>query len=214
MTASDKSLPLQTVLCRWLAKETRGFIGGLTGGLIGGLFSFSAINYVGRIATVNATDAVSIANTYIVYTTFVIAAVALLLTVAGLIFTQHFAVEKEAHIAHAFSSVLEVVRSDDEKAVKFVQQAMEIHVSLNMSAKRLRPRFSRRSPLVRQVPAPGRATRIRRPTRWGQCSVICPPARTEERIQNEQCKYHSADPECRDIVIVPERHVRLRSQSR
>jgi len=63
-------------------------------------FSFSAINYVGRIATVNATDAVSIANTYIVYTTFVIAAVALLLTVAGLIFTQHFAVEKEAHIAH------------------------------------------------------------------------------------------------------------------
>jgi len=125
MTASDKSLPLQTVLCRWLAKETRGFIGGLTGGLIGGLFSFSAINYVGRIATVSATDAVSIANTYIVYTTFVIAAVALLLTVAGLIFTQHFAVEKEAHIAHAFSSVLEVVRSDDEKAVKFVQQAME-----------------------------------------------------------------------------------------
>lgn len=125
MKTAEKSLPLKTALCRWLAKETRGFIGGLVGGLIGGLLAFSAINYSGRLATVTVADAVSIANTYIVYTTFVIAAVALLLTVAGLIFTQHFAIEKEAHIAHAFSSVLEVVRSDDEKAVKLVQQAME-----------------------------------------------------------------------------------------
>ncbi len=123
MAGTEKSSPIKAI--RWLAKETRGFLGGFVGGLIGGLFAFSLINYTGRLATVAAADAVSIANTYIVYTTFVIAAVALLLTIAGLIFTQNFAVEKESHIAHAFSSVLEIVRTDDEKAVLLVQQAME-----------------------------------------------------------------------------------------
>lgn len=125
MTTAEKPSSLWSTFSRWLAKETRGFIGGLVGGLIGGLLAFSAINYFGKLGTVTTADAVSIANTYIVYTTFVIAAVALLLTIAGLIFTQHFAVEKEAHVAHAFSSVLEVVRSNDEKAVMLVQQAME-----------------------------------------------------------------------------------------
>lgn len=121
----SKPSALTDLLCRWLAKETRGLLGGLVGGLIGGLIAFAIINHTGRLATVSASDAISIANTYIVYTTFVIAAVALLLTIAGLIFTQHFAVEKEAHIAHAFSSVLDVVRANDEKAVILVQQAME-----------------------------------------------------------------------------------------
>lgn len=125
MPTTEKPAPVRAMLSRWLAKETRGFIGGLAGGLIGGLLAFAAINYTGRLATVGVSDAVSIANTYIVYTTFVIAAVALLLTIAGLIFTQHFAIEKETHIAHAFSSMLDVVRADDEKAVMLVQHAME-----------------------------------------------------------------------------------------
>lgn len=110
---------------RWLAKETKGFVGGVVGGLIGGLVAFAIVNHFGRLAAVSSSDAVSIANTYIVYTTFVIASVALLLTIAGLIFTQHFAVEKEMHIAHAFSCVLELVRSDDEKAIELVKHAME-----------------------------------------------------------------------------------------
>lgn len=110
---------------RWLSKETKGFVGGVVGGLIGGLIAFAIVNHFGRLAVVSTSDAVSIANTYIVYTTFVIASVALLLTIAGLIFTQHFAVEKEMHIAHAFSCVLELVRSDDEKAIELVSHAME-----------------------------------------------------------------------------------------
>lgn len=122
---ASNSKKLTDLLCRWLAKETRGLLGGVVGGLIGGLIAFTAINYTGRLATLSSSDAISIANTYIVYTTFVIAAVALLLTIAGLIFTQHFAVEKESHIAHAFSCVLDVVRTNDEKAVILVQQAME-----------------------------------------------------------------------------------------
>ncbi|PUA16805.1 hypothetical protein [Glaciimonas sp. PCH181] len=116
----------KSILCKWLAKETRGFLGGLVGGLIGGLIAFAVVNHFGKSAgTISGSDAVSIANTYIVYTTFVIAAVAMLLTVAGLIFTQHFTVEKEAHIAHAFSCLLDIVRTDDEKAIMLIGKAME-----------------------------------------------------------------------------------------
>ncbi|MFB9245228.1 hypothetical protein IV454_03890 [Massilia antarctica] len=125
MGSVDKASPMKAMFCRWLAKETRGFVGGAVGGLIGGLLAFLSINYFSRLGTVSGTDAVSIANTYIVYTTFVIAAVALLLTVAGLIFTQHFAIEKEAHMEHAFSAVLTLVQSDDGKAQKMIQHIMD-----------------------------------------------------------------------------------------
>lgn len=104
---------------------SRVLVSGLVGGAIGGLLAFATINYLSTTSAVGATDAVAIANTYIVYTTFVIAAVALLLTIAGLMFTQHFAIEKEAHIANAFSSLIEEMRTNDEKAVRVVQNAME-----------------------------------------------------------------------------------------
>ena len=125
MAPTGNSSPATTRLSRWLATETRGFVGGLVGGSIGGLIAFLSINYFSRLAVVAGPDAVSIANTYIVYTTFVIAAVALLLTIAGLIFTQHLAVQKEAHMAEAFSAFLTLVRSDNEKAGKLIEQIMD-----------------------------------------------------------------------------------------
>jgi hypothetical protein len=92
--------------------------------LIGTLVAFSAINCWTNIYKVASTDAVSIANTYIVYTTFVIAAVAAVLTIAGLIFAQHFSVEKETHLANAFDALSDLIHSGDGKAVALGQEVM------------------------------------------------------------------------------------------
>ena len=121
----DKESKITQACLRWLAKDTRGFIGGVVGGLVGGLIGFAIFCIVGKNSITSGSDAIAVANTYIVYTTFVIAAVALLLTVAGLIFTQHFAIEKERHMANAFTSLLDIVRKEDEKAVNLVRTIME-----------------------------------------------------------------------------------------
>lgn len=116
---------IRNLLCRWLAKETRGLIGGVVGGLMGGLAAVAAINYCTRVAALGNADPVSIANTYIVYTTFVIAAVAVFLTIAGLIFTQHFAMEKQTHVAHAFEALVNDLCSANGKAVELIKEVMK-----------------------------------------------------------------------------------------
>lgn len=113
------------MLCKWLAKETRGLFGGLAGGLIGGIAAFATINHMSAITLIGTADPVSIANTYIVYATLVIAGIAVFLTVAGLIFTQHFAMEKESHLAHAFTSLVNDLCTKEGKAVELIKEVMK-----------------------------------------------------------------------------------------
>lgn len=101
---------------------TWGLGAGMFGGLIGSLIAFTCINYFANVHTTEKADPVAIANTYIVYTTFVIAAVAAVLTLAGLIFSQHFATDKETHLAHAFDSLLELLKNDEKKAQAAAKQ--------------------------------------------------------------------------------------------
>lgn len=115
----------QGPVARWFARETRGLLGGFCGGIVGSIVAFAAINRWSTPLTVASADSVSIANTYIVYTTFVIAAVAALLAIAGLIFTEHFSMEKDAHIENAFKALLAQLATDEEKAVKFVKELMK-----------------------------------------------------------------------------------------
>ena len=113
-------------LCsRWLARETRGLLGGLAGGVIGSMAAFALINQFASANAVASADAVSIANTYIVYSTLMITAVAVFLTAAGLIFAQHFAVEKERHIADAFSALVAEMARTNGCAVEVVKEVMK-----------------------------------------------------------------------------------------
>jgi hypothetical protein len=113
------------LLGRWLAKETRGLLGGCVGGVIGGAVAFALINRFSSASRVNGADAISIANTYIVYSTFMIAAVAVFLTTAGLIFTQHFAMEKESCVADAFAALVGEMTSANGRAVEVVKEVMK-----------------------------------------------------------------------------------------
>lgn len=115
----------QGPVARWFARETRGLLGGFCGGIVGSIVAFTAINLWSTPLTVASADSVSIANTYIVYTTFVIAAVAAVLAIAGLIFSEHFSMEKDSHIENAFKALLAQLATDEEKAVKFVKELMK-----------------------------------------------------------------------------------------
>jgi hypothetical protein len=120
-----KDSHLKILTGRWLAKETRGLLGGCVGGVIGGVTAFALINRFSSASRVSGAEAISIANTYIVYSTFLIAAVAVFLTVAGLIFTQHFAMEKERHVADAFAALVGEMASVNGRAVEIVKEVMK-----------------------------------------------------------------------------------------
>jgi hypothetical protein len=116
---------LNALFARWLAKETRGLLGGLAGGVVGGVVAFTLINRFSSTSLASGADAISIANTYIVYSTLMIAAVAVFLTMAGLIFTQHFAMEKERHVADAFAALVGEMARTNGCAVEVVKEVMK-----------------------------------------------------------------------------------------
>jgi hypothetical protein len=120
-----QSSRLITMLARWLAIETRGLLGGLAGGVVGGVVAFTLINGFSSTSLASDADAISIANTYIVYSTLMIAAVAVFLTMAGLIFTQHFAMEKERHVADAFAASVSEMAWTNGHAVAVVKEVMK-----------------------------------------------------------------------------------------
>ncbi|KQR89805.1 hypothetical protein ASG35_00695 [Burkholderia sp. Leaf177] len=117
--------PLASLCSRWLARETRGLLGGLLGGVIGSVAAFALINRFASTSAVAGVDAVAIANTFIVYTTLMITAVAVFLTAAGLIFAQHFAVEKERHVADAFAALVAEMARTNGYAVEVVKEVMK-----------------------------------------------------------------------------------------
>lgn len=106
-----------------------GFGGGIFGGFLASLFAFARINNDPTLHAIAVQDPVAIANTYIVYTTFVMAAIAALMTLAGFIFAQHFATDRETHIANAFEALIGLMREDGEKAVAAAKQLM-IHADV------------------------------------------------------------------------------------
>jgi hypothetical protein len=121
--AQPRPAPWQAFF-RWLAVETRGSIFGFFGGVIAALFAFALLNYHYKGAGAVQGDPVAIANTYIVFTTFIVTAVAVVLAVAGLIFTQHFSMEKEAHVDHAFAALVQQITNGEGKAIAFTNELM------------------------------------------------------------------------------------------
>lgn len=102
-----------------------GLFSGIIGGLLSGAVSFSLINYLcSGIPRPAVADAVSIANTYIVFTTIIFVAITLFLTVAGLWFTQQFAASKELQIKHLMSEIeSKLAENDEDIGVKLVDKA-------------------------------------------------------------------------------------------
>ena len=101
-----------------------GFFSGILGGLLSGAATFGVLNYFcTEVTRPSLSDAISIANTYIVFTTIIFVAITLFLAVAGLWFTQQFATSKELQIKHLISEIeTKLIENDDEVGIKLVDK--------------------------------------------------------------------------------------------
>src|SRR5260364_75889 len=73
----------------------------------------------------SSADVMSTANTYIVYSALIVTAVAAFMTIAGLIFTQHFSMEKERNLSRAYDTLIEELKIENEKAEKIMKEIMK-----------------------------------------------------------------------------------------
>jgi hypothetical protein len=106
----------------------RGLISGFFGGVVSGLLTYLVAPYVrnnlGMAADLAKVDPVSIANTFIVFTTIIFVAITLLLALAGLAFTQSFSTAKHLQLDSVLDDLKERLETDGDFAVDFVSKAL------------------------------------------------------------------------------------------
>src|SRR5260364_37367 len=96
---------------RWFAEDARpntvrGLVSGFFGGAMGGLLTFVLIHHYSAIdASVGSSADV--------------------MTIAGLIFTQHFSMEKERNLSRAYDTLIEELKIENEKAEKIMKEIMK-----------------------------------------------------------------------------------------
>ncbi|MES2069255.1 MAG: hypothetical protein V4488_02830 [Pseudomonadota bacterium] len=104
-----------------------GLLSGLFGGILSGVVSFVAINSFSKSSQISSLgDAISVANTYIVFTTIIFVATTIFLAVAGLWFTYQFASSKELQTTHLMKELEErLVENKDDMGIKFIDAALK-----------------------------------------------------------------------------------------
>ncbi|MEO7493470.1 MAG: hypothetical protein ABIT83_05875 [Massilia sp.] len=102
-----------------------GFLSGMFGGFLAGAVTFALLNYFPATAPgPGIPDAVSIANTYIVFTTLIFVAITLFLAVAGLWFTQQFATSKEMQTKQLIAEIEEqLLANKNDMGVELISKA-------------------------------------------------------------------------------------------
>nr|VFJ78690.1 MAG: hypothetical protein BECKFW1821C_GA0114237_11972 [Candidatus Kentron sp. FW] len=98
-------------------------------GLVGGLSALMLVDPMSKIfdghrqiaAANTAADVVSIANTYIVFTTFIFVTITVVITAVGLWFAKSFSISKDEEIRESMRGFFETLYSDSKLADKFVK---------------------------------------------------------------------------------------------
>lgn len=84
----------------------------------GGFFAVLFLSWKGRGIVPQVDQALSIANTYIVFTTFIFVAFTVLLTIVGYVLAQTFAANASAHHTDTIDKIKDCIANDDEKATQ------------------------------------------------------------------------------------------------
>lgn len=94
------------------------FCGGFVGFIFTGLWKGPLSASLG--------DPVSIANTYIVFTTIIFVGITLVIGLMGFIFTQQFAMAKEMQVEHLIAEIEDELRSNlSDRGIKLIDAALE-----------------------------------------------------------------------------------------
>lgn len=115
------TIPMQVTnlrnIYRLLALLTVSFAGGFLGAVLFGAFNAVTVSTLG--------DAVSIANTYIVFTTIIFVGFTVVLGVAGYVFTQQFSTSKETQIEHLIKELEERLRDEQDFGISFIEKVLD-----------------------------------------------------------------------------------------
>lgn len=91
----------------------------------GGFFATIFINFLKPIDLPSASDAVSIANTYIVFTTIIFVGFTVVLGVAGYVFSQQFATSKEMHEDRLIQDLKLKLQDNEKLSWDIIQAALD-----------------------------------------------------------------------------------------
>lgn len=122
------------------------------GSFAGGFAAIIFLSYMSRFsgwpAVPTPADATSIANTYIVFTTFIFVGFTVVLGIAGFVFTQQFTSHREAQERQAISDLQERLQEDgqcakellasildNEEAVAFLENALKEKINQIVDAR-------------------------------------------------------------------------------
>jgi hypothetical protein len=97
----------------------------LLAGFAGGALTPWTLGWIKGIEAPSASDAVSIANTYIVFTTIIFVGVTVILAVAGYVFTQQFSATKGAQESEALNELKEKIKNDESIGIALANSILE-----------------------------------------------------------------------------------------
>lgn len=87
-------------------------------GFIGGCITPWFLGWFKAVKTSSASDAVAIANTYIVFTTIIFVGITVVLGIVGYVFTQQLAVSRKNHERQVFEELEQKIITDEATGVK------------------------------------------------------------------------------------------------
>lgn len=95
-------------------------------GAIGGIFGFVIANWWSEapLSGANVGDPVSIANTYIVFTTFIVAVAAIILTALGISLSGQIAKSKISQAQEAFDFLKESISTDETQGIDLIDSLL------------------------------------------------------------------------------------------
>lgn len=92
----------------------------------GGFFAFVFINWLYKPVTIaSASDAISIANTYIVFTTIIFVGFTVVLGIAGYVFTQQFSASKETNEIRVLDDLKIRLKDSESLSLSLIKMIME-----------------------------------------------------------------------------------------
>jgi predicted PurR-regulated permease PerM len=94
-------------------------------GFIGGAISFWFMGWLKAVQVPSPSDAISIANTYIVFTTIIFVGVTVILAIAGYVFTQQFSASKQSQETLLVEELKEKIKSDERVGTKLAQAILD-----------------------------------------------------------------------------------------
>lgn len=94
-------------------------------GFAGGAISPWILGWINSINVHTPSDAVSIANTYIVFTTAIFIGVTVILAMAGYVFTQQFSAHKHSQESQLFDDLRGKLSTEEKIGISFVSSILD-----------------------------------------------------------------------------------------